>query len=212
MEFSCSKTAVIKSQSQMECNTSGESKSCFLFDHLDDTLGFHVEGDRELVVHPVLGIGENTLVLRIEMLALSRELFGTLVDKMDQLQYLLAASVGNDVVESILTGIAVFDPFSARDGQMIDEGYSFLLGKDLLDPAYLSLVLQRNIYSSRLLNKERLENIILLRTLVEKTHVSYIVYKADSLCSIDNIVSNLKSHIPLLPVNNKKFLKNYLQN
>ena len=54
----------------MECNTSGKSKSRFLFDQFNDTLGLHIEGYRELVVHPVLGISENTLVLRIEMLAL----------------------------------------------------------------------------------------------------------------------------------------------
>ena len=54
----------------MECNTSGKSESRFLFDQFDNTLGLHIERDGELVVHPVLGIGENTLVLRIEMLAL----------------------------------------------------------------------------------------------------------------------------------------------
>ena len=148
MEFSCSKTAVIKSQSQMECNTSGESKSCFLFDHLDDTLGLHVEGDRELIVHPVLCFGQNSLILRIEMLALSRELFGTLVDKMDQLQYLLAASVGNDVVESILTGIAVFDPFTAGKRNTANESHGFFLGKNFLYLAYLRFVGKRNINSS----------------------------------------------------------------
>ena len=70
MEFSCSKTAVIKSQSEMECNTSGESKSGFLFDQFDYSLGLHVKGDCELIVHPAPCIGEDSLVLSVEMLAL----------------------------------------------------------------------------------------------------------------------------------------------
>jgi hypothetical protein len=46
---------------------------------------------------------------------------------------------------------------------------------------------------------------------MEKTHVPDVIDQAHALSSIDNVISDLKSHIPLLPDKSKKYLKNYLQ-
>ena len=174
-------------------------------DQLNYTVRLHIERYCDLVIHPVPCIDQRTLVLCIKMLALLGELLGMSVDQVYKAYDIFPAAVNDDVRESSLALITVFDPAAVVDGQLIDQGYRFLLGSNRSDPADLGLIIERHVYKLGSCYKERLQNIVFLRFLFKKTDVLYIVYLTYAAACINYIVTDLKAHtnLPFL-----EYLKN----
>ena len=163
----------------------------------DDTVRFDIQCNSDLIIHPVPCIDKRTLILGIEVLAFLGKLLGMSVDEVDQSDYVLPAAVDDDVRESCLPLIAVFDPAAVVYRKLIDQSYGFLFRSDRSDPAYLRLVIEGHVNILGPCNKERLENIVFLRFLFEKTDVFNVVYLAYTTARINDVIAYLEAHTNL---------------
>ncbi len=165
---------------------------------LRNLVRLHTQSDCELGIHTALSVSEDLLVLLVQALTLILEHLSSLSDSAYKTNDISSVSTGKQSVESFLTRIPVLDPLDGILIDTVDELQCFLLGDDGLDLGRKLLVIARNIYDLSLVNKERLQDIVLLGTLMVKTNVFDIIDLADTAAAVNYSFSLRKAHIPPL--------------
>ena len=164
-------------------------------------LRIHAESYREFGIHASLGISQDLLVLLIKALALILEHLPSGTYGGDNIYDILTVAARQKAVKSLLTLISVLDPLHIVIIDAVDKVQRLLLGDDRLDLGCELLIVKGDIYDLSLIDEQRPQYVILLGTLMIKTHIFDIVDLADTAAAVYYRLSLRESHILPLSVN-----------
>ena len=157
-------------------------------------MNLHTERYCELCVHASLCIRKDLLILLIKTLALFLEHLPLGTDSTDKINDILTVTAAQKSVEDFLARIPVLDPLYGIVIDAVDKLQCFLLGDNGLYLGSKLLVVTGNVYYLSLINKQGLQYVILLGTLMIKAHILDIVDLAYTAAAVNYSFSLLKAH------------------